>query len=84
MGGDQAPQEIEKLAKYVNNNYPEIKIAWYSGKQKFPPSVNINLFQYIKLGAYIEKLGGLRSKITNQRLYRIIADGHSEVVEMNA
>ena len=31
-------------------------------------------FEYIKLGPYIEKLGGLKSPDTNQHFYRIYGD----------
>jgi len=49
----------------------EVKVGWYSGKPALPPNFLLNDFQYVKLGPYIERLGGLNSKNTNQRLYRI-------------
>ena len=35
-------------------------------------------FDYIKLGPYIEELGGLKSPTTNQRLYKRVGDGTPE------
>ena len=72
MGGDSEPDEVERLAvrlREITNQ--RIKNAWYSGKQNLPESCSLNNFDYIKLGAYIEELGGLDSADTNQRLCKI-------------
>jgi anaerobic ribonucleoside-triphosphate reductase activating protein len=75
MGGDAAPQEIEQLAVFVRNaTQSRMKTAWYSGKQHIPPTCSYRHFDYIKLGPYIEELGGLNSAKTNQRFYRIRED----------
>ena len=52
------------------NNYPNIKTAWYTGLSEIP-NINLDYFDYIKIGAYIKDLGGLKSPTTNQRLYKI-------------
>jgi len=73
MGGDADPDNIERLAVFVRdttNN--QVKTAWYSGKQDFPASCSLHHFDYIKLGAYMEELGGLDSQKTNQRFYKVI------------
>lgn len=72
MGGDQDFTEVSKLAIIVKtrNDYP-YKTAWYSGRQHIPNEFNINAFDYIKVGPYIEELGGLDNINTNQRLYMI-------------
>lgn len=73
MGGDSEPNEVERLAIYLREvTNQRIKTAWYSGKQTFPESCSLNHFDYVKLGSYIQKLGGLDSPKTNQRLYKII------------
>lgn len=69
MGGDSSPKEINDLAKYVKNKY-SISIAWYSGRQELSKDINLDNFDYIKLGPYIKELGPLTSKTTNQRLYQ--------------
>ena len=69
MGGDSSPKEINDLAKYVKDKYP-ISVAWYSGGQELSKDINLDNFDYIKLGPYIKELGPLTSKTTNQRLYQ--------------
>jgi anaerobic ribonucleoside-triphosphate reductase activating protein len=73
MGGDASSDEIEKFAGFLQHQtVSEVKVGWYSGKPALPPDFLLNNFQYLKIGPYIERLGGLRSKTTNQRLYKII------------
>ena len=82
MGGDREPQEVERLAKFVRNAYPRIKIGWYSGCDRLPAAVDMTSFQFVKLGAYVESRGGLRSESTNQRLYKIEPDGRTEILRI--
>jgi anaerobic ribonucleoside-triphosphate reductase activating protein len=72
MGGDSCPDYIEQLALFINYQswYP-LKVAWYSGKSSIPNDLDINLFNYIKVGPYIPKLGGLDSETTNQIMYKV-------------
>ena len=82
MGGDSAPDNVERLAKFIRkstNN--QIKVAWYSGKQNFPESCSLHNFDYIKLGSYMEELGGLDSPKTNQRFYKIINGKTIDITE---
>lgn len=69
MGGDSSPKEINDLAKYIKDKYP-ISVAWYSGRQELSKDINLDNFDYVKLGPYIKELGPLTSKTTNQRLYQ--------------
>ena len=69
MGGDSSPKEINDLAKYVKDKY-SISIAWYSGRQELSKDINLDNFDYIKLGPYIKEFCPLTSKTTNQRLYQ--------------
>ncbi len=72
MGGDADPKSVEKLAVFVKEKTGGgIKTGWYSGKNTLPVDCSFLNFNYIKLGAYMEKLGGLNSKITNQRFFHI-------------
>ena len=64
MGGDAAPHRIARLAEVVRQELPE----------GFAPQV----FDYIKLGGWVESLGPLTSPTTNQRLYRIGPAGAME------
>lgn len=70
MGGDSEPERINALASFVTNHY-QLKVAWYSGRQELSKDIELRNFDYIKLGPYIEELGPLSSRTTNQRLYRV-------------
>ena len=74
MGGDKSPLHIHALAVYVKTAFPELKVAWYSGKGKLHPSIecDIRTFDYIKLGPYKKDLGPLNCKTTNQRFYKVV------------
>lgn len=72
MGGDADPAEVERLAHLVRT-YPggTLKTGWYSGRTALPAGCRTDSFDYIKLGPYVERLGGLDSPATNQRFYKI-------------
>ena len=72
MGGDSCPDYIEQLALFIKYQswYP-LKVAWYSGKSSIPKDLDISLFNYIKVGPYIPKLGGLDKETTNQIMYKV-------------
>lgn len=73
MGGDNDPKQINTLARMVKILY-SYKVAWYSGKQELASEINLNNFDFIKLGPYIEELGPLNNSNTNQRFYQVIDD----------
>lgn len=71
MGGDANPSEIAELATLLKfQSWYPVKVAWYSGRQYIPDEINIALFDYIKIGPYIPKLGGLNNPNTNQIMYK--------------
>lgn len=69
MGGDNDPKRINRLAKYIKERL-DLKVAWYSGRQELSKDIDLENFDYIKLGPYIEELGGLNNPNTNQRMYK--------------
>lgn len=71
MGGDAAPSEVNTLAEHLRKRYPQLHTAWWSGRTTLSNRVDINNFDYIKLGPYLAHLGGLKSPNTNQHLYRV-------------
>lgn len=72
MGGDSEPEWIVALAFRIRRNFPKLKIAWYSGRQHIPDNFfPLRYFDYIKVGPYIPKLGGLDNVNTNQIMYKI-------------
>lgn len=72
MGGDVNPSNVNSLAEFIRAKYPELKTAWYSGRQELSEDIELMNFDYIKLGPYIEELGPLNSKTTNQRFYKVL------------
>lgn len=82
MGGDAEPEEVARWAKYVKGLRDTgyglrdagygLRTAWYSGRMAFP--TDETAFDYVKLGPYIESLGGLKSEKTNQRFYKRVGD----------
>ena len=71
MGGDAEPEEVKRLAKHIET----LKTAWYSGRMNMPDEG----FDYVKLGGYVESLGGLKSPTTNQRLYKRVGDSWEDI-----
>ena len=71
MGGDAEPIRINILGKYIKENFPHLKVAWYSGRQHISDEIKLENFDYIKVGPYIPKLGGLDSETTNQIMYKV-------------
>jgi anaerobic ribonucleoside-triphosphate reductase activating protein len=72
MGGDADPHEVGRLAGFVKRQQGRtIRTAWYSGRASVADGIALSDFDYIKLGAYVEHLGGLDHPATNQRFYCI-------------
>jgi anaerobic ribonucleoside-triphosphate reductase activating protein len=73
MGGDKTPEDVLSLARFIRETCDNIKIGWYSGRNELPTCIELNLqnFDYIKLGAYIEEKGPLNNPNTNQKMYEI-------------
>lgn len=78
MGGDAEPEYLVRLAHYIHDTYPDKKVGWYSGRVRLAPGIDKEVFDYIKIGPYIKHLGPLKSKTTNQRMYRKSSDGTFE------
>ena len=72
MGGDAEPATINELASHMKDSYPNIKTAWYSGRQELSNAIYLKHWDFIKLGPYVEELGPLNSKTTNQKFYKLI------------
>lgn len=73
MGGDQNLDELSEAVQIVKREYG-IKVCIYSGLDSIIPFTETDLLRcldYIKLGSYKPKFGGLNSPNTNQRFYMI-------------
>ena len=78
MGGDSDPKGVNQLALYIHEDYPQFKVAWYSGRTVISSLINKADFDYIKIGPYIRHLGPLSKPTTNQRLYKHVGNGEFE------
>lgn len=70
-GGEWEPEELVTYLKYVKSK--NLKTALYSGLDNIEDiSENIrNNLDYLKIGKFIEELGGLNSENTNQRIIKL-------------
>ncbi len=71
MGGDANPSEVDNIAQDIKEYYPELKVAWYSGRQELSKEIELENFNYIKLGPYIKDKGPLNCRTTNQVMLEI-------------
>lgn len=81
---------LNELFEYIKDNYPKLKTALYIGENWVTLLKYLDFYQfgfsnldYIKIGGYVDKLGGLESKITNQQFYEIIHQDVGTVFERN-
>lgn len=70
QGGDAYPYLVNYFAGYVKKHFG-LKTGFYSGRQELDKNIQLDNFDYIKLGPYIEELGGLDKEGTNQVLYKV-------------
>ena len=82
MGGDAEPTEVERISMWIKKEYPGIKTAWYSGREEIPHGFDVSCLDFLKLGPYIERLGGLKSPETNQVLYKVSREGKLERIRL--
>lgn len=69
LGGDSDKETLKNFGMFVKSK--NLKSAWYSGDSELDLNEYGKYFDYIKVGPYIESLGPLNVKTTNQRLYYI-------------
>lgn len=79
MGGDANVNDLMGSARYLKNIHPNLKVAWYSGRTVISTQLNKDYFDYLKLGPYIAHLGPLKSKTTNQRMYKKIENNWTDI-----
>ena len=71
MGGDANPRAVDDIAQDIKEYYQELKVAWYSGRQELSKEIELENFNYIKLGPYIKDKGPLNCRTTNQVMLEI-------------
>lgn len=67
MGGDQNLEELNELGELIHNK--GLKVCLYSGDDTLKLD-GVPFFDYVKIGSYKEKYGGLDSPNTNQRMFK--------------
>ena len=70
MGGDADPAAVERLCAFIKEEMG-LRSAWWSGRDALPADSSLSHYDYVKTGPYVDALGGLKSRGTNQRLYRV-------------
>lgn len=71
MGGDQNLSELTELLIKIKKIYG-LKTCVYSGNDDISIFNNIvKYLDYLKIGRYIEELGGLNKDTTNQKFYAV-------------
>lgn len=75
-GGDQNENDVIRIIKFIKNNFPGLKVCWYSGKSELSSLMRSfieddHLLDSVKLGPYIKEFGPLNVKTTNQKFYII-------------
>lgn len=82
MGGDADQTTVHNLASFIKEMYPGIKVAWYSGRET--AIINLDYFDFIKLGPYDEDKGPLNKRTTNQRFYKVFhfSTGRCELIDI--
>ena len=71
MGGDANITYLQTLIYWVKTRYPELKVAWYSGREEPLKVSDVKYLDYIKIGPFIKERGPLNDRNTNQRLYKM-------------
>lgn len=68
LGEGRDSTALFALADHVRASHPGVDTALYTGRESVDPEYWQH-FDYIKTGPYIEALGPLNKRTTNQRLY---------------
>lgn len=74
MGGDAHPGEVNFLAQWLRTEYPNLLVGWYSGRNTIAKCIELENFDFVKLGPYVENKGPLNKSTTNQRFYKVGKD----------
>ena len=72
LGGDQDPNYIKNLCKYIKGQHSNLKVCWYSGKTKLADDSILQYLDYLKLGPFRKECGPLTDEHTNQKFFFVI------------
>ena len=79
LGEGRDPETLVNLCRHIKAAHG-IKVALYSGREKVEEKLMME-FDYVKVGPYIPEKGPLNVKTTNQRLYKVKAEGDEIFLE---
>ena len=79
MGGDSEPRCINSLAKLIKET-TDLKVGWYSGRQVLSADINLEWFDFIKVGPYVEQFGPLNNPNTNQIMYKVVHENGNDLM----
>lgn len=79
MGGDSDIKTIENLAHKVKTL--GLKVGWYSGRDTIPSDMNLNEFDFIKIGPYIKDRGPLNCRTTNQIMFSVVHNRSENILK---
>lgn len=83
MGGDADPLSVNAYASIIKEQFPDLKVAWYSGRQELSKDIELSNFDFIKIGPYVEQFGPLNNPNTNQIMYKVVhEDGKNELLNI--
>ncbi|MBQ5583101.1 MAG: anaerobic ribonucleoside-triphosphate reductase activating protein [Bacteroidales bacterium] len=68
LGEGNDLEALLNLAREIRQSYHHLELAIYSGRTEVEDEF-YEIFDYVKVGPYIEEFGPLNSPTTNQRLY---------------
>lgn len=77
MGEGNDKDSLLSIAKYIKEKY-SLKTAIYSGRKNVEEDF-YRVFDFIKIGPYIEKFGPLNVETTNQRLFLVEENGINDI-----
>lgn len=69
MGGINDVEYLYALCHDIKSNYPQLKLALYSGETIMRPILE-EVLDYYKVGPFIPECGPLDKTTTNQRFYK--------------
>lgn len=79
MGEGNDMERLLEIGKYIKQNF-NVCIGVYSGRKSVEKEY-YDVFDYIKIGPYIEKYGPLNKETTNQRLLYKINNKFEDITE---
>lgn len=83
MGEGNSPDSITHLSEIIKDEFPELKVAYYTGYNSLHPAISLKHLDYVKVGEYDKDLGGLNSRRTNQVMYKLIHKPDGSIEHQN-